>query len=666
MGWRRGATSCTLDGEVAGWRIGDEILITGTRMKGFDGGKRGTWRDVENETRTIASIGGTTDAPVITWTGGLTYPHPACHRRPSLTGHVLNLTRNIKTYTAGADPQSKHRAHQLFKNKDANAVKYVEARKMGRTDMQRRFGASGTPENLRVIMDNMMIVPSTGQPIDADTNTNGRYMWHFHRNGADNPDLDPTIFEGLVGVDCPAWMYVHHDSHGHMVNCIAVDFVVGFAGEGGGSWGSFDGCFATASRQPEEEMSQNNTKNGGNNLGDIGHGFWSNSRPLNVKNCFATGCQNGMAWTSRVSFHTGVYPGITEEIRAFYGLAADPTTQAHKAFAVIEGFENNEVYACFFGGSVAKKQPVQHHNLRSFLNGFTAWEVHIGFHWQYTHGYTMNNWDMIGFDPSHRTGTPWRPNKAFDIYRQTSDMVLVSPKAEGFSRAFRYTHSSGENFETNMRNVVIDPVAVDVEDVFSANSGNGREGEVFTLPWSALNNGVTDIDLLTLDELGPGGPGSIVPSYPEDECYWVGGATNFTIAHNFTFVDSVGPGRRYTGRPNASFGIGERVEGQTETAYATQVTKDWGIHVLIVKLQMEQMMKAEGVYTSAAGDKVLLIPDIIQDRADGSSTYFYTPCALRMPTAQFNDINPPDNGPLDDGPGGEWEGFNPAGTPGLT
>lgn len=671
------ATSCTLDGSVDGWKVGDEILITGTRMKGFDGGKNGTWRDVENETRTIASIGGTTNSPVITWTGGLAHDHPACHRRAALTPHMLNLTRNIKTYTAGTDTPSKHRAHQLFKNKDANYVGYVEARNMGRTDMQRRLGAEGKPENLRLIMENMMIVPSTGQPIDADTNTNGRYMWHFHRNGADNPDLDPTIFEGLVGVECPSWMYVHHDSHGHMRNCIAVDFVVGFAGEGGGTWGSFDGCFATGSKQPAEEMTQNNTKNGGNNLGDIGHGFWSNSRILNIKNCIATGCQNGMAWTSRVSFKTDVFATMTAIPRAFYGNVG----YEHKAFSVIEGFKDNEVYACLFGGSVAKKQPVQHHNLRSVLDGFTAWEVSKGFHWQYTHGYTMIDWDIIGFDPTHRTGTPWNPGSAFDIYRQTSDMVLVRPKVEAMKRAFRYTHSSGENFETNMHHVVISPETTDVDEIYSTNGGNGRSAEVFTPPWSALDNGVIDVAEYDYGDLTIVAEGGITPDHPEDECTWAGGGDNFVIANNFKFTDSLGERRRYSGRPNVSFGVGDRIEGQTEAAGAKKVTKDWGIHVLLDKDQMHGLMRQEGVYTSAAGDMVLLIPDQAGDRVHGLETFFFLAVALRMSSSEFYSVLPNfDAGGSENGNNGpllnnhtdlsgivqDFTSFNPAGNPGLT
>ncbi|WP_299849736.1 G8 domain-containing protein [uncultured Roseovarius sp.] len=650
----QGATSVTLDGAASGWQVGDEILITGTRMKGYSDAN---WEPWENETRLITAIDNSSpSAPVISF-AALSFPHPACHRRASLTAHVANLTRNIKTYTAGANPLNKHRAHQLFKNKDANAVEYMEARKMGRTDMDARNGQ--TPVDLmKYIMG--------GGTVDADTNTTGRYAWHFHRNGPDDPTLNPTIFRGLVGMDNPGWVYVHHDSHGEMHDCIAYDFQsVGFTGEGGGSFGEFNGCFASGSRRPWTSLEGSKLKDGGHDIGDLGHGFWTNSRPLNVKNCIASNCQSGLFWTSRVSFGTNVYPGITEEIRAFYGLSALPGTTIPKAFSAIEGFENNEAYACTFGGVVAKKQPVQHHNLRSFLDGFTAWEVDTGFHWQYTSGYSMRDFDLIGFDSSHRTGSPNNPGIGFDVFRQTADMVLVNPKAENFARGVSFPQSSGENFETNMLHKVIAPTFTDCTNNYYAGSATGKAAYAFTPPWDALGNGNLDVEELAPGSLGPGGVGSITTTYTTDVSYWTG-TGNFTIASQHSYTDSVGTQERYSGRSSSANGYGDKIIGQENTRNEGKVQKELGILVLISKTQMEQMIKAEGVFTSAAGDKVLLIPDIIQDRADGTSTYFYTPVALRMPTNQFNNIGPADNGPLDDGPGGAWDSFNPAGTPGLT
>ena len=652
-----GATKVTLDGTASGWRVGDEILITPTRYKNFVGNN---WTTPESETRIIDSIDtANPTAPVISWTGGLTYPHPACHLNGDLRGYVANLTRNVRTYTAG-NPLNKHRAHQLFKNKDANAVQYMEARTMGRTDMDDKNGR--TPVSLRAIMNNGMLVPDTGLPIDADTNHSGRYTWHFHRNGPDDPTLDPTIFLGLVGVDCPGWMFVHHDSHGFMRECVAYDFqAVGFAGEGGGSFGALEDCLACHQREPVKQYSNASTKDGGNKIGDLGHGFWSNSRILHVKRCVACGVQNGISWTTRVSFFTNVFPGVTQEIRPFYGLASLPDTDVIKAFAVLEGFEDNESYACYMGGSVAKKQGNQGHNLRSVFDGYTSWETSVGFHVQYTAEYTFLRFRHYAFDPSHRGG---QAQEGMSIFRLTSMMTLMQPHAEGFKRALSFSKASGYNFDSNWKNIVVAPSYVNNIDNYYI-TGNAVEiSEPITLPFSRQDNGVIDVVELPLSAFGPGGAGTITASYPEDDCVW-DGSGNFVIHEGFTLTDSLGTHTRYAGRPSAELGIGDRVESQAEAVDAAKVGSSHGHLTLIERQQMELMMKQEGVYTNNAGDKVLLIPDIAGDRGDGTITYFYTPVAIRISASYYSYIAPSELGNLDTLMP-EFAGFNPAGTPGLT
>lgn len=655
-----GATSVTLNGAATGWEVGDEILIPGTRMKGFSGN---TWEPWENEVRILTGIDNTApSAPILSWTTPLVYPHLGCHLRTvgvdfdqAFQPHIANLTRNFKSYTAGSDPLPKHRGHQLWKNNDGNEIEYLETRKCGRTDMDVKNGFEPV---------DLMEFITGGGTVDADTNTTGRYSFHFHRNGANDPNTPLSILRGCVGVDAPGWMFTHHDSHGDMIDCIAYDYQsVGFSGEGGGTFGEMNGCFACGSRHPEAVLEGSKLKDGGKDIGTVGHGFWTNSRPLKFKNCVGCNNQSGLFWTSRVSFDTNVYPGITDEIRAFYGLAA-LGNDVNKAFAVIEGFENNTAYACLLGGVVAKKLPIQHHNLRSFLNGFNVWEVDTGFHWQYTAAYSMANFDLVGFDNSHRTGSPNNPGIGFDVFRQSGDMILVQPKAQNFARGVSYTQASGDNYNTRMNNKVVLPTTfVDCTNDYYAGSATGKPAiPDLQLPWDALGNGNVDVEEVT--QTGPGGAGSITTTYTEDISYWTGSG-NFTIAMDHSYTDSLGTIERYFGIPLASLGIGDTVNGQEETRDVGTGTKIWGQHLLIQRIQMEQMIRAEGVYTSAAGDKVLLIPDVIQDRADGTTTYFWTPVALRMPTSQFNNLNPPDNGVLGIHDGQNFTSFNPAGTPGL-
>jgi hypothetical protein len=660
-GIAQGATSVTLDRAVMSvpgfrdWKVGDELIIPGTRMRGH----ASNWEDWETEIRTITAIDNSTPtAPVISWSGGLTYPHPACFRRATFTPHIVNRTRNFQTWTEGEPADAQRRAHQLFKNKDQNTIQYVEAWAMGRTDMDYlTLGASP--------------VKLGSQALTSTTNTNGRYTWHFHRNGADDPTLNPSVFRGCVGYDSPGWVFVHHDSHGKMIDCIAYDFqAVGFAGEGGGSFGEVNGCIAINSRQSWSGPSTARIKDGGHGIGDIGHAFWSNSRPLNFKNCIATCCTVGLAWTSRVDFETNVYPGITEELRAFYGLVALPDTTVRKTFAVIEGFENNEAYACNWGGSVAKKLVTQHHDLISKLDGFTAWEVDTGFHWQYTGMYLNKDFDVIGFDQNNRAQPPWNPGDGLQPFRQTLAQVFLDPKVENFSSGIAFTVLGGINTAANKQHKVINPTFTSVTRNYSV------DGTEITLPWSNPEYSFTDIEELATGDLGSSAAGDIVPGYIEDSCTWAGGGNNFVIGHDFTLSDSIGLHTRQRGIPDPSFGWGLYVNGQNEANNSSKSTKDVSALTLITALQMQLMIKAEGVYTSAAGDKVLLIPDVAQDRTSGETTYFYTPVALRMPSSEFYAILPDyDSGTGDNGALGshtdasgivqDFTSFDPAGTNGL-
>ena len=657
---QQGATSVTLDRAVMGqtgfrdWKAGDEIVIAGTRMRGHCN----NWEEWEHEVRTISGIDNSNPAaPVVSWDTPLSYPHPACFRDATLTPHVINRTRNFRTWTDGIPADAQRRAHQLFKNKDQNEVEYVEAFGMGRTDMDYI-----TLQEQPVRFGGMPMITST-------TNTIGRYIWHFHRNGANDPTLNPSIFRGCVGYDSPGWVFVHHDSRGHIIDCFAMDYqAVGFAGEGGGTWGSFDNCVAIGNRETWKGPSNNAIKTGGLGLGAIGHGFWINSRPLNVKNCVAVDCTVGFGWTSRVHLGSDLFPIITDPAgyRAYYGLATLSDVTLQKTFATIEGFESNEAYSCNWGGSVAKKFPVQHHDLISFFDGFTAWEVDTGFHWQYTGMYSLKDFKVIGFDPSGRTPgqPPYNPDIGLWPYRQTVGMTFISPRVDGFSRGISFTVQGGANTAENKAHKVIDPVIVNCNKVYT------NDGTEITLPWSTSANNFVDVEELSLSQLGDSSAGAIVPGYTEDSCYW-SGSGSFVIAHDFWYTDSVGFQNRQRGVPNAQYGWGLFVNGQDEARTHAQISKDASVCILISRLKLETMIQQQGVWTSAAGDKVLLIPDVIQDRSSSEFTYFFTPCALRMPAGQFAGLNPTENGTLGihtdvSGIVQDFTDFNPAGTPGLT
>jgi len=594
-----------------------------------------------------------------------------------LTPHVANLTRNIYFGPpSGDDPIYKHRAHLLFKNRISAKLKWALAYKMGRTSHNGNdetivpdFHTEQYSGHYRGPVD-IMKYKAAGGTITADTNTTGRYSWHIHRNGFDDPNSNPTIFEGLVAWDNPGWAFVHHDSHANITDCVAYKTAQGFTAEGGGNFGTWDGNIAIESNRYETESFTRGTNFIKGHFDAFG--FWFNGRAVKIKNCVSSGARCGFGWGSRISFDTDVYPGVMDEIRLFYGLAELPGTTVGKNFANIQQFENCESYNVEWGAAIAKSQPQQGHTGRSIFTNFVAWEVaNDGFHVQYTGHYSQVNFNLYGMDSSLRPGRPNSAQRGVDMNSNSIDIVTIRPVIRDFQSVLVEKEEHATNGLNNNRHKFIVAPIYSGEDKFFALH---TSGEVKTLPYDyddgAGGHSADVIQLNAGDIDPPPGGGNITFAWDEDQMIWdASGNGAFVILGDYT--DSVGTISRVSGcmsekadNKNATDSL--EVKTQADIDDWTLSNSSWGALTVCSRLQMEEMIKANGVYTSTAGDKVLLIPDIIEDRQDGTPTYFFTPVAIRISTSYFNSLNPADNGALADGVGEAYEGFDPAGTNGLT
>jgi len=90
----------------------------------------------------------------------------------------------------------------------------------------------------------------------------------------------------------------------------------------------------------------------------------------------------------------------------------------------IQGFLQNEAFASGDGLEVIKANFRQHHDLRSVLDGFTAWEVEDGSSLQYTAHYTMQDFTLIGAKNSSGKGVA--------IGKNAEDLVFNNTYIEGF------------------------------------------------------------------------------------------------------------------------------------------------------------------------------------------------------------------------------------------
>ena len=127
----KGESAVTLASEgdekpTQGWRVGDRIIVTATRL-GRDNGQ-GT-ELLETEERTITAIDGVTlklDAP-------LKHQHIG---EGDFRGEVANLSRNVIVESAQPEGQ---RGHTMYHRDSAGSISYAEFRHLGKKDVLGRY-----------------------------------------------------------------------------------------------------------------------------------------------------------------------------------------------------------------------------------------------------------------------------------------------------------------------------------------------------------------------------------------------------------------------------------------------------------------------------------------------------------------------------------------------
>lgn len=114
-----GDRSVTLAEPVSGWRVGDEVIVTGS--------KHG--RDHQTETRRITAIGGTT----VTLDEPLEFEHAGTGR---FTSEVANLSRNV--VIESADPDGV-RGHTVYHKFSKGSIGHVRLAHLGKRNILGRY-----------------------------------------------------------------------------------------------------------------------------------------------------------------------------------------------------------------------------------------------------------------------------------------------------------------------------------------------------------------------------------------------------------------------------------------------------------------------------------------------------------------------------------------------
>lgn len=405
-----GETMIDLVEEPYGWKVGDEIVITGTLRKDlFDG------EQSEDEVVQITSI----DAGVIEFQPALQHDHHA--PRSDLAAYVVNLDRNV--VFSSESTMVSHRGHVMFMHSEDVVVENAAFIHMGRTD--KSFPA-GDPDHFGGIGN-----------LNAYTNVKGRYSFHFHRAGLEYEE-SPIVVDGCVVRHSPGWGFVHHSSNVNYTRCVSFDVLgAGFAAEDGDEIGNWHQCTAIKSEgaggfgSPVEKIIADLERD---DMGRFGEGFFLHGRLVEVSECVAISCNHGFCWQ-----HRGVITDpLTEHMhQPETGWGRERTQVKH---TVIQGFRDNEAFGGTIGLLILKAGPHQQHDVRTVLNGFKAWEVHQGAEISYTAEYTLLDFDLLGTVNRYKTGGRGC-EFGNNLFNMTVNRMKIGGFYIGFDFADKYTFS---------------------------------------------------------------------------------------------------------------------------------------------------------------------------------------------------------------------------------
>ncbi|MDO3386856.1 G8 domain-containing protein [Gilvimarinus sp. SDUM040013] len=402
-----GNNTISLQSPPQGWRVGDTLVVTGTRFSGWkwDNDIRAVrYHGTQDEVRTITQVSGTT----VTLNEPLEFDHSS--PRSDLKASIGNFTRNVRFVTESADTVPVHqRGHVMFMHNDEIDVRYAEFFQLGRTDKSQTNTEAVDVDIMR-----------------PDTNVRGRYSFHFHRSGTQD-QANPAVGLGNAVFGSPGWGYVHHDSHAILHNNVSYDtFGAGFVAETGNETGAWTDNLAIKAQGINGSYNpKNNNDISTFDIARSGDGFWFQGRLVASVGNIASSVNRGFTYFHRDSSGTMIRldPSLFMAPQAL-GLGRDASADD----IPIRHFHGNEAYASTVGVFVVKANPRQEHDIYTVMSDFVAWEVKTGASIEYTSHYLLRDFDVIGL-----TNEAFRhADYGIEFGRNTTDMVVRDSRIDGF------------------------------------------------------------------------------------------------------------------------------------------------------------------------------------------------------------------------------------------
>ena len=441
-----GATSFDVGTMPRGWRVGDTVVIAGTRYTGVL--YTFPMSASDDEVRRIVAIEGNTlvlDAP-------LARDHTGLTARDWARPHVANLSCNIVfDSAAGAATPVPRRGHVMLMEQDSQ-IENACFHHLGRTD--------------KSIPVDDPVTNQDGSP-GSGTNPRGRYSLHIHRIGTDHAQhwmRKPLTVRGCVVMNSPGWGIAVHQSHAVVEDCaFYAVFGAHFVTEDGNEQGAFRRNIAIWS---QGDIADRGYKEGVDNhdLAHSGCGFWLQGRDFGVEDNVAAGMGDaGFCWFHRSLVFDGDNPmrvfldNLSRPMRQLLHLRT-PLTVGETAYGEffyndvpITQVRNNLAYASGTGHRVTKANPLQLGDQFSILEGLKSFATDEGLFHEYTQHYFYDALETFGNAPdnSFRIGiTSWS---------QADHLVLRNPSVSGYGQCLRTGQFFGMDFDyPNI--LLLDPV----------------------------------------------------------------------------------------------------------------------------------------------------------------------------------------------------------------
>ena len=454
-----------------GWRIGDQLVLGGTY---FDAnGSNSDNSRYHDEVLTITAIDGNrihfTNNQITSGDNTVlrfNHTRPAGFEGYNLKLYVANVTRNVSFTTQNAATvPTQQRGHVMLMHSSAIEIHNAGFYQLGRSD-----------KNLMVddVGANVDGTPGNG------TNPRGRYLLHFHRNGANDPNSQPARATGNALVGGPGWGIVQHDSHVILEDNVVFDVVgsgiVAEAGNEIGAWRRNLTIKTTGDSRPQVDfdLSPRMTKF---DMGFNGEGYWVQgaAQVEMIDNIAVSAAGGGINIFSGVDGLDAVRDAdyITKTVlpAAQQYIVTDPSNTIDVTNVMLRKFSGFQAYNAEFGiifwnhmrnddGKLGFICPCDSniHDERSLVENFKLWHMHgDGIFMQYSTQIDYVNGLVVG---NPQSPIPFRAGingegrgVGIGTNGPAQNILVKNVRVEGFTRGLRLPREGGSDEEDAVRPV---------------------------------------------------------------------------------------------------------------------------------------------------------------------------------------------------------------------